>query len=54
VIKAYVEKQRKLGRTTVALPPPKKDIEIGAVWSRPRESGSGGGLQGGRMYVAAR
>ena len=54
VIKAYVEKQRKLGRTTVALPPPKKDIEIGAVWSRPSESGSGGGLQGGRMYVAAR
>jgi penicillin-binding protein 2 len=54
VVKAYVEKQRKLGRTTVALPPAKKDIEIGAVWSRPRESGAASGLQGGTMLVAAR
>jgi penicillin-binding protein 2 len=54
VIRAYVEKQRRIGRTTVALPPPKKDIEIGAVWSRPTEADRPDGLQGGRMLVAAR
>jgi penicillin-binding protein 2 len=51
VIKAYVEKQRRLGRKTAGLLP-EKPVEIGAVWSKP--GGPDGGLQGGRMLVAAR
>jgi penicillin-binding protein 2 len=52
VIKAYVEKQRRLGRKTAFLPP-NKPVEIGAVWNQRNEKGTGDGLQGGRMLLGA-
>src|SRR5262249_20318720 len=38
VIKAYVEKQRKLGRKTAGLLP-EQSVEIGGVWSKPGDEG---------------
>jgi hypothetical protein len=37
VIKAYVDKQRRLGVKTAGLLPGKKEIEIAGVWNQPAD-----------------
>jgi len=50
VIKAYVDKERRLPTKMAAKPKPGK-VEIGAVWTAADHDGDSQGLQGGRFLV---
>jgi hypothetical protein len=51
VIKAYVEKQRKVPTKVVEKPGGDGKVDIGGLWTAPDEDGHGEKLQGGRFEV---
>jgi penicillin-binding protein 2 len=51
VIKAYVEKERRLPPKMADEPKTGAKVEVGAVWTTPDDDGDSQGLQGGRFLV---